>query len=153
LTSITPHTLPSRALCKATRSPLRRLLCLVNPQFKYIDDFNMWERGRAQAVIFDRGYEMTYAFEQFACRGEDVKLVCEYGMGWRAFVLLDDKATEGVPLHEGCLPERPDYYWLEAQINQQHPEPRWSRVLRQGSKKRSKDDGKRFLQRGDNEDD
>jgi len=51
------------------------------------------------------------------------------GVGWRAFVILDDADTEGVPLHEGCLPERPEYAWLEAQINTNHPQPRWARRL------------------------
>ena len=54
---------------------------------------------------------------------------CRYGVGWRAFVVLDDADTEGVPLHEGCLEERPEYTWLEAQINQNHPQPRWARKL------------------------
>ena len=120
-----------------------RLLCLLNPQFKRLEDFSLWQRGKAKAAYFDKGYEVTYAFEEFACRGEDVKLVGEYGLGWRAFVLLDDKSTEGLPLHEGSLPERPDYKWLEAQINEQHPEPRWARMLGEVDEK-----GLRFMRGG-----
>ena len=67
-----------------------RLLCMVNPQFRRVEDFSIWQKGQANKVYFDKNYETAYAFEEFACRGEDVKLVGEYGLGWRAFVLLDD---------------------------------------------------------------
>jgi len=120
-----------------------RLLCLLNPQFRRVEDFSLWQRGKARTAFFDRGFETTYAFEEFACRGEDVKMIFEYGLGWRAYVLLDDSSVEGVPLHEGCLPERPDYAWLERQINERHPEPRWSRLLGVADEK-----GLRFM-RGD----
>ena len=30
-------------------------------------------------------------------------------------------------MHEGALPSRPEYSWLEAQINARHPSPRWAR--------------------------
>ena len=58
-----------------------RLLCLVNPQWRRLQDFSLWQRGKARAAFFDRGYTSTYAFEEFACRGEDVKLVNEFGVG------------------------------------------------------------------------
>ena len=106
-----------------------RVLCLLNPQFQREADFSLWQRGKAKAAYFDKGYQVSYAFEEFACRGEDVKLVGEYGVGWRAFVSLDDRDPAGVPLHDGCLPERPEYKWLEDAINKQHPTPRWARML------------------------
>ena len=106
-----------------------RLLCLLNPQFKREQDFSLWQRGKAKAAFFDKGYETAYAFEEFGCRGEDVKLVGEWGVGWRAFVYLDDNDAEGMPLHDGCLDQRPSYNWLEAQINARHPSPRWARAL------------------------
>lgn len=121
-----------------------RLLCLLNPQFKRVEDFSLWQRGKAKSVWLEKGYATTYAFEEFACRGEDVKLVGEYGFGWRAFVVLDDKPTTvGVPLHEGSLPARPDYKWIEAQINEQHPQPRWARMLNEVDEK-----GLRFMRGG-----
>lgn len=120
-----------------------RLLFLLNPQFKRLEDFGLWQRGKAKSVFFDRGYEVAYAFEEFACRGEDVKLVGEYGLGWRAFVLLDDTTTEGIPLHDGSLPERPDYKWVEAAINERHPQPRWARMLGEVDEK-----GLRFMRGG-----
>jgi len=106
-----------------------RLLCLLNPQFKRLEDFSLWQRGKAKEAYFEQGYEVGYAFEEFACRGEDVQLVGEWGVGWRAFVVLDDANPEGLPLHDGCLDARPEYAWLEAQINSRHPQPRWARQL------------------------
>ncbi|EOD21742.1 hypothetical protein EMIHUDRAFT_101573 [Emiliania huxleyi CCMP1516] len=124
-----------------------RLLCLLNPQFKRLEDFSLWQRGEARSVVFERGYECSFAFEEFACRGEDVKLageqgVGEHGVGWCAFVFLDD-GSEGTILHEGALPSRPEYSWLEAQINARHPSPRQlSRV---------DEEGLRFMRRGEEE--
>lgn len=120
-----------------------RLLCLLNPQFKRLEDFSLWQRGRAKAAYFDKGYEVTYAFEEFAARGEDVKLCCEYGLGWRAFVLLDDQG-EAVPLHQGALTERPSYKWIEQQINKNHPEPRWARKMTEAEEK-----GLRFMRKNE----
>ena len=90
-----------------------------------------------------RADEMAFAFEELACRGEDVKIVGEYGLGWRAFVQLDDAAPP-VPLHEGALKARPEYKWIEAQINQRHPQPRWARMLDEVDQK-----GLRFMRGGD----
>jgi len=122
-----------------------RLLCLLNPQFKRLEDFSLWQRGEARSVVFERGYECSFAFEEFACRGEDVKLVGEHGVGWCAFVFLDD-GSEGTILHEGALPSRPEYSWLEAQINARHPSPRWARQL-----SRVDEEGLRFMRRGEEE--
>ena len=121
-----------------------RLLCLLNPQFKRLEDFSLWQRGKAKSAYFERGYETTFAFEELACRGEDVKLIGEYGYGWRAFVFLSDENIEGTPLHDGYLPERPEYKWLEKQINEQHPSPRWARNLDEVDKK-----GLRFMRGGE----
>lgn len=99
-----------------------RLVCLLNPQFTQLDEFNWWEQAKARAIYFDRGYEVVYAFEQFACRGEDVQLVCEFGLGWRAFVSVDGQSPESIPLHDGYLRERPTYLWLEDKLNEQNAE-------------------------------
>ena len=43
---------------------------------------------------------------------------------------LDDQQLEGIALHdEAYLSERPEYEWLEQQINARHPSPRWARNL------------------------
>ena len=136
-----PGTDQMSSLAKVDAMAANRLLCLLNPQFKRLEDFSLWQKGAAKANFFDRGYETTYAFEEFAVRGEDVKLCGEYGLGWRAFVVLDDTA-EAVPLHEGALPERPAYTWLEATINDRHPEPRWARKMGE-----AEDKGLRFMRK------
>jgi len=108
----------------------KRLLCLLNPQFRRLEDFSFWQREKAKNAYFDRGYQTAFAFEELACRGEDVKLVGEYGRGWRAYVYLDDQQLEGIALHdEDYLSDRPEYAWLEQQINARHPSPRWARQL------------------------
>ena len=134
-----------KQLVDVDRMAQGRLLCLLNQQFRRVEDFSLWQRGSANEAYFSKGYETTYALEELACRGEDVKLVCEYGLGWRAFVFLEDDDTEGVPLHDGCLEERPTYKWLETQINEQHPQPRWARLVGEADQK-----GPRFM-RGDSD--
>ena len=127
-------------LAKVDAMASGRLLCLLNPQFSRLQDFSLWQRNKAQSTYFDRDYVTTFAFEEFACRGEDVKLVGEYPHGWKAYVLLDDREVAGQPLHEGMLPERPEYKWLEQQINEKFPTPRWARMLDDVDKK-----GLRFM--------
>lgn len=104
-----------------------RLVVLVNPQFRRIQDFGLMQRTRAQPLL-DR-YTVSYAFEEFACRGEDVKLVYEAGAGWKAHVLLDDTDILGEPLNQTPLEERPTYEWIEKAINEKFPTPRWARKL------------------------
>ena len=104
-----------------------RLVVLVNPQFRRLSDFSPLggQRARAQKAFFDANFEVAYGFEEFGCRGEDVKLVGSRTVGWRAFVFLDDKDSRGTPLFEGkTLPERPEYTELEKEINRAHPSPR-----------------------------
>ena len=45
-----------------------RLLCLLNPQFKRLEDFSLWQRGKAKEAYFEQGDELGYAFEEFGCR-------------------------------------------------------------------------------------
>ena len=64
----------------------------------------------------------------------------------QAYVVLDDQTNEPIPLHDGCLQERPEYKWLEAQINEQHPQPRWARMLNDVDEK-----GLRFMRQNDDD--
>jgi len=108
----------------------KRLMLLVNPQWRRESDFAPNQRPRARELLFGRGYEVGYAFDELACRGEDVKLVGGVSAGWRAFVMLEDSDDVGRLLHdEQTLAERPSYEWLETTINTRHPAPRWSRRL------------------------
>lgn len=106
-----------------------RTLIVLNKQFRRPADFGL-NRGRADAAFFDRGFETAYALEEFACRGEDVKLVGAFPSQWKAFVFLNDGDTEGSPLFGGeALTERPTYAELEREINRAYPTPRWARKL------------------------
>eukprot|EP00965_Chrysotila_dentata_P242374 6204840-Pleurochrysis_carterae.AAC.1 len=106
-----------------------RLMILLNPQFRRREDFSRVDQSLADSLFFNRGYEVGYAFEEFACRGEDVKLVGSVADGWQSYIMLRDDDTAGIPLHASALPTRPDYAFLEQQINEQHPSPRWARML------------------------
>jgi hypothetical protein len=108
----------------------QRLVLLINPQFRRLSDFGPLQRSRAQATFFGRGYETAFSFEEFACRGEEVKLVGAKTTGWRAYVFLDDADTKGLPLFDSqTLPERPEYRAIEKEINRLFPAPRWARKL------------------------
>lgn len=121
-----------------------RALVLVNPQFRRAADFSPWQREQAARAFFGVGYETAYAFEEFACRGEDVKLVGSAVDGWRAFAFLSDADAEGAPLFGGePLPERPAYAALEREINRAVPKPRWARKLDEVDEK-----GLNFRRRG-----
>lgn len=107
-----------------------RLLVLINPQFRRLCSPLGAARRRAAATFFDRGYVTAFAFEEFAARGEDVKLVGTLAGGWRAFVFLHDADSSGQPLFGGeARPTRPTYEELERAINAEHPAPRWARKL------------------------
>jgi len=124
-----------------------RLLVLLNPQFRRPGDFGLFQRKQAASAYFDRGYQTSFSFEEFACRGEDVKLVGEWDVEnprWRAFVMLSDEETDGRPLHDGELPDRPAYTDLERMINERYPTPRWARMLDEVDAK-----GLRFMRKGD----
>lgn len=106
-----------------------RALVLVNAQFRRREEFSVWQRQQADAAFFDVGYETAYAFEEFACRGEDVKLVGSLADGWAAYVFLTDTDVEGTLLFDGAMPSRPEYTALESEINRAVPKPRWARKL------------------------
>ena len=65
-------------LLKVNSMASGRLLCLLNPQFKRLEDFSLWQRGQAKQAYFEQGYEVGYAFEEFACRGEDYIYIYVY---------------------------------------------------------------------------
>ena len=117
-----------------------RTLVLMNPQFRRIQDFGFFQRGAAKSVYFDRGYETTFSTEEFACRGEDMKLQYEFDEGWTAFALFDGEGSEPTPLLPRPLPSRPEYPYLEQRINDIQPEPLWARKLAEANS-----EGPRFM--------
>jgi len=106
-----------------------RTLILFNKQFQRPADFGFFNGDRCRKSIFDR-YEYGFAFQEFACRGEDTKLIYEYP-NWQSCVICDEDVDVG--RREICLlpprSKRPTYDELEKTINQVLPEPLWMRKM------------------------
>lgn len=106
-----------------------RTLLLFNKQFQRPVDFGFQDKGRAQKLIFDR-YTWGFAFQELACRGEDVKLTFDYP-NWSSCVICEedqDVGTQEIKLFEP-QPTRPIYEDLEKKINEVLPEPLWMRKM------------------------
>jgi len=122
-----------------------RTLILVNRQFQRPADFglNPMRQGKSKSTVFDR-YSWGFAFQEFACRGEDTKLTFEYSKGWQTCIICDDVVTdEGgktiATTKEIDLltpqQERPAYQALEDKINEVLPEPLWMRKMQEAKEK------------------
>jgi hypothetical protein len=106
----------------------KRTLILFNRQFTRAADFGFFSKGEAQQLIFDK-YQWGYAFQELACRGEDVKLSFEQSVGWQACV-IDEKGKE-IEIKDDSwdVTVRPDYLELEKKINEVLREPLWMRKM------------------------
>ena len=115
---------------------VKRPLLVVNPQYRRPADFGFFKKGAGEKLL--SRYAVGYAFEEFACRGESVKLTCDRrepgGGGWRSFCVIGEdainrKAEGTLLLHDEPLAERPAYDFLEARINEVLPDPAWMRAI------------------------
>ena len=110
-----------------------RPLVLFNRQFQRPEDFGFFRKGEASEVLSK--YTFGYAFQEIACRGEDVKLTFERDGGWEACV-VDEKGNEIELKDDGWDPyERPRYEDLERKINEVLPEPLWLRMIGEAQEK------------------
>lgn len=115
----------------------QRTLILFNKQFQRPVDFGLAGNNKAlsQEVIFDQ-FQYGFAFQEFACRGEDTKLTFEYP-NWQSCVICDENPDVGQ--QEMTLldpsPERPSYEALEKKINEVLPEPLWMRKIGEAEEK------------------
>lgn len=122
-----------------------RVLLLFNKQFQRPADFGFGKKNLCQRVVFDR-FSYGFAFQEFACRGEDTKLTFEFP-NWQSCVVCDDDVDLGrreIALLEP-QPDRPTYEQLEQKINEVLPEPLWMRKMNEAETKGFK------FQRGRNE--
>ncbi len=112
-----------------------RVLILFNKQFQRPADFGFGKNDRCKKVVFDR-FSYGFAFQEFACRGEDTKLTFEYP-SWKSCVICDEDAALGQ--REISLldpqPDRPAYEQLERTINKVLPEPLWMRKMNEAESK------------------
>jgi hypothetical protein len=112
-----------------------RTLILFNKQFQRPADFGFGNGDRCKKIVFD-SFSQGFAFQEFACRGEDMKLSFEYP-NWQSCVICDD--DEDIGRKEITLlapqPERPSYEELEKKINEVIPEPLWMRKMQEAATK------------------
>mmetsp|Transcript_49477 Transcript_49477/g.53396 ORF Transcript_49477/g.53396 Transcript_49477/m.53396 type:complete len:316 (-) Transcript_49477:58-1005(-) len=113
-----------------------RTLLIFNKQFQRPIDFGFLgtKSERSKQLIFQK-YTQGFAFQEFACRGEDLKLVFEYP-NWTSSIICDNEQGKDEELF--LLPpqlDRPEYEALEAKINEILPEPLWMRKMQEASAK------------------
>lgn len=110
-----------------------RALILFNKQFQRPADFGFRNNERSKNEIFDK-YSYGFAFQEFACRGEDLKLTFEHP-NWKSCVICEEEGgNEEIQL----LPDqinRPTYEELDKKINEVLPQPLWMRKMGEAEEK------------------
>lgn len=112
-----------------------RTLILFNRQFKRSADFGFGNTDKSNEIVFDR-FKWGFAFQEFACRGEDLKLTYEYP-DWKSCVICDEDQDVGakeLSLLDNQA-DRPIYEDLENKINEVLPEPLWMRKMGEAGEK------------------
>ena len=110
-----------------------RTLLIFNRQFTRPEDFGFFKKGEAKETI--EKYEWGFAFQEIACRGEDVKLTYEQSIGWQS-CLIDENGKEiSIKNDNWDNQVRPDYQDIEDTINQVIPEPLWMRKMQEANEK------------------
>lgn len=123
-----------------------RLLLLVNPFWKNADSwgFNILApngKRRAQEVIFDNGYDVTYAVLRPSVRGEDCVVLKAYPYDWQIYAYREDPAwfNQERPVWLGSSEEEPGSAQIAALLNDR-PEFRMSKNMRQMQRMLGNDD-------------
>jgi hypothetical protein len=80
---------------KISRDMGSRLFVLINPFWRNVDSwgFNILAPGakrKAQDVIFDKGFDVTYSMMIFSVRGESCAAVKAYPYDWQLFAFRED---------------------------------------------------------------
>jgi hypothetical protein len=98
-----------------------RPLILFNKQLQRPADFEFGKKDNCNQIVFDQ-FSWGFAFQEYACRGEDMKLTFEYP-NWQSCVICDENQELGQ--QEIALlspqPDRPSYDALEKKINVRSP--------------------------------
>ncbi|KAL7547837.1 hypothetical protein ACHAWF_012228 [Thalassiosira exigua] len=105
----------------------KRTLIIFNRQFTRPEDFGFFRKGEAKELM-DR-YRFGFAFQEIACRGEDVKLLFEQSVGWQASVVDENGREIAIKDPSWSVEERPEYKALGDKINEILPEPLWMRKM------------------------
>lgn len=123
-----------------------RLLLLINPFWKDVESwgFNILApngKKRAQEVVFDNGYEITYAVNRFSVRGEDCVALKAYPFDWQMYAYREDPAwfNQEIAIYLGSSKEQPNLSQFSEKINAL-PEFKLSKNMRQMQRMMGNDD-------------
>ena len=112
-----------------------RLFLLVNPFWRNLDSwgFNLLAPGaktRAQATIFDKGFDETYVYLRFSVRGENCAAIKCYPYDWQIFAYREDDYGWERPIRLGTSKTEPKSDQITALLNGR-PEFKMTRTMRQ----------------------
>ncbi|KAL7460948.1 hypothetical protein ACHAXS_001383 [Conticribra weissflogii] len=123
-----------------------RLFLLVNPFWRNVESwgFNILApnaKKRAQEVVFDNGYEVTYAVLRFSARGEDCVALKSYPYDWQLYAYREDPNwfNQETPLWLGSSKEEPTSSQFSELLNSR-PEFKMSKNMRQMQRMMGNDD-------------
>merc|ERR1711966_71010 len=111
----------------------QRTLIVFNRQFTRGEDFGFFRKGEAKEWL--QQYQWGFAFQEIACRGEDVKLTFEESLGWQACVVDENGREVEITDSSWDTKVRPEYEALEKKINEVLPEPLWMRKIQEAQDK------------------
>jgi len=122
------------------------LFLLVNPFWRNVESwgFNILApngKKRAQEVIFDNGYDVTYAVLRFSVRGEDCVAVKSYPYDWQMYAYREDPSwfNQQVPVWLGKSEGEPTSAQITEILNSK-PEFKMSKNMRQMQRMMGNDD-------------
>ncbi|KAL7511972.1 hypothetical protein ACHAXN_008929 [Cyclotella atomus] len=123
-----------------------KLFLLINPFWRNIESFgfNILQpngKKRAQEVIFDNGYDVTYAVLRFSARGEDCVAVKAYPYDWQLYAYREDPSwfNRQIPIWLGSSEEEPKSAQFSELLNSR-PEFKMSKNMRQMQRMMGNDD-------------
>ena len=123
-----------------------RLLLLINPFCKTVQSwsFNILQpkgQQRAQEVIFDNGYDLTYAVLRFSARGEDCIALKSYPYDWQLYAYREDPYNYMIetPIWLGSSVDEPKSSQMTELLNSR-PEFKMSKNMRQMQRALGNDD-------------
>eukprot|EP00581_Thalassiosira_minuscula_P009331 CAMPEP_0183706206 /NCGR_PEP_ID=MMETSP0737-20130205/3099_1 /TAXON_ID=385413 /ORGANISM="Thalassiosira miniscula, Strain CCMP1093" /LENGTH=390 /DNA_ID=CAMNT_0025933557 /DNA_START=48 /DNA_END=1220 /DNA_ORIENTATION=+ len=124
----------------------KRLLLLINPFWKDVESwgFNILApngKKRAQEVIFDNGYDVTYAVLRFSVRGEDCVALKAYPYDWQMYAYREDPSwfNQERPVWLGSSKDEPKSSQISELLNSR-PEFKMSKNMRQMQRMMGNDD-------------
>eukprot|EP00571_Detonula_confervacea_P010317 CAMPEP_0172300030 /NCGR_PEP_ID=MMETSP1058-20130122/2203_1 /TAXON_ID=83371 /ORGANISM="Detonula confervacea, Strain CCMP 353" /LENGTH=386 /DNA_ID=CAMNT_0013009687 /DNA_START=139 /DNA_END=1299 /DNA_ORIENTATION=- len=121
-----------------------RLLLLINPFWKDVESwgFNILQpngKKRSQEVIFDNGYDVTYAVLRFSARGEDCIAIKSYPFEWQLYAYREDWSGQERPVWLGSSEEEPKSAQYSELLNSR-PEFKMRKNMRQMQRMMGNDD-------------